>query len=276
MSFLTAALVGGGLSAVGGITAAGIGAGAAGNATTAQTLASMEADAIQTAEFGQIQANEAPFIAAGQAALPQMQAMANNPAQFSFTPQQFAASEDPAYNFDLQQGLQAAQNSAAAQGLLKSGGTLASLNNYAQGQASNEYSNAYNRAYQNFTNSQSTQFNRLAALTGVGQTATGSVNTAGQNTANNVANTTTSLASAQGASSIAQGNIWGSTISGIGNSFGQAAMGYGQSQNFNSLMNRMYPNGGVGGGVPPGGMSTLSNMMPTTSNSGLVSAEAFS
>ena len=58
----------------------------------------------------------------------------------------------PGYQFQLAQGLQSVNNSAAAKGSLMSGATMKSLNNYAQGQASTGFADAWNRgqeAYQN-------------------------------------------------------------------------------------------------------------------------------
>lgn len=54
---------------------------------------------------------------------------------------------DPSYQFRLNQGAQALQNSAAAKGVLNSGGTLQDILNYGQGAASQEYSNIYDRAF---------------------------------------------------------------------------------------------------------------------------------
>lgn len=99
---------------------------------------------------------------------------------------------DPGYQFRLKQGQDAIEHSAAARGGLLSGGTGKALNDYAQGSASNEYGNVYNRAlteyqqrYNVFNNNQSTLFNRLANLSGFGQTATAQLNSAGTNAANN-------------------------------------------------------------------------------------------
>lgn len=52
---------------------------------------------------------------------------------------------DPGYKFRLAQGLGAVQNSAAANGMLHGGNTVAGLNDYAQGAASAEVNNAFNR-----------------------------------------------------------------------------------------------------------------------------------
>jgi hypothetical protein len=58
----------------------------------------------------------------------------------------------PGYQFQLQQGLQEVNNSAAAKGSLMSGRTLKELNNYAQGQASTGFSDAWNRGQQAYQN----------------------------------------------------------------------------------------------------------------------------
>ena len=202
---------------------------------------------------------------AGQNAVPgssQTQYQINPALTQTFTQQDFTNNMDPAYQFDLQQGSQALQRSAAAQGSLMSGGTLKDLTSYAQGQASNEYQNAYSR----FMNNQNTQFNRLASIAGIGQTATGQINQAGMNMANNVGNIAMGNANAQGAASIAQGNTWSGALSGIGQGAGNAALGY-------SLMNRPnpylqpqqqpagYPESTGGYQMNPGNQEALSNLM---------------
>src|SRR5262249_49173751 len=57
--------------------------------------------------------------------------------------------QDPGYQFRLNEGMKALQNSAAASGGLLSGPTLKALTNYSQGAASQEYANAFNRFMQN-------------------------------------------------------------------------------------------------------------------------------
>src|SRR5262249_46306478 len=58
------------------------------------------------------------------------------------------AAATPGFQFQLQQGLNALQNSAAARGGLLSTGTAKNLNNYAQGVASTNYQNTFNNALQ--------------------------------------------------------------------------------------------------------------------------------
>jgi hypothetical protein len=69
--------------------------------------------------------------------------------------------QTPGYQFQLQQGEQAINNSAAAKGNLLSGASLAAANNYAQGQAGTYFQQAWNngqQAYQNAFNRQQTNF----------------------------------------------------------------------------------------------------------------------
>lgn len=56
--------------------------------------------------------------------------------------------QDPGYQFRMQQGLDAVEKSAAARGGFFSGETGKALQNYSQGLASQEYGNAYDRAAQ--------------------------------------------------------------------------------------------------------------------------------
>lgn len=74
---------------------------------------------------------------------------------------------DPGYQWRMDQGIQGLDRSASARGLLFSGGELKALDRYNQGFASNEYNDAFNRWNIQGTN----EFNRLAALSGIGQTA---------------------------------------------------------------------------------------------------------
>lgn len=112
---------------------------------------------------------------------------------------------DPGYQFRLDQGTKALERSAAAQGNLLTGNTARDVNSYAQDYASNEYGNVYNRAlgqyqqnYNIFENNQANQYNRLAAMAGVGQTGVNQLTSAGQNAANNVGNILLTTGAQQG------------------------------------------------------------------------------
>lgn len=153
----------------------------------------------QARQFDLMREDYAPFRQVGVSQLPMLQQMAQ---QGGFTPsmQGFEGSPEsqignvedfqasPSYQFALEQGLGAIQNSAAAGGGLESGRTLKALQGYGQNLANQEYQNWYGRRanefanYANRENAQfGNQFNRLAALAGVGQTATGQMSNLGQN-----------------------------------------------------------------------------------------------
>lgn len=92
---------------------------------------------------------------------------------------------DPGYQFRFDEGQKAIENGAASRGMLLSGGAQKALAKYGQDFASNEYTNAYNR----YNNDQTTQYNRLAGLAGVGQQANNQLTNASQNYANAGSNT---------------------------------------------------------------------------------------
>lgn len=105
----------------------------------------------------------------------------------------------PDYKFRLQEGMKAIERSAAARGGLRSGATMRSLNNYAQDTASTEYGN---------------YVNRLAALAGVGQSATDSTTQAGMQYANGASNAYTNAGNARAS---AYANTGNAINQGVGN-----------------------------------------------------------
>ncbi len=113
----------------------------------------------------------------------------------------------PGYQFRLQEGRDVLEHSAAARGGLLTGATAEALTRYGQDYASGEYSNVYNRAlteyqqaYNIFQQNQANQFNRLASMSGMGQTAAGQLSSAGQFAAGNVGNILLGSAAQQGQS----------------------------------------------------------------------------
>ena len=116
--------------------------------------------------------------------------------------------EDPGYKFRLDQGSQALERSAAARGGLLSGGHLKDLTDYQQGVASQEYGNAYNR----FNNDQSSRFNRLAALAGIGQTSNNTMASIGANTASNIGSNLVGAGNAAAAGYVGGANAINSAV----------------------------------------------------------------
>jgi hypothetical protein len=185
-----------------------------------------------------------PFVQSGQQASGTLSQMLSTPGQGLLTPwtQQFTAptaeqaEATPGYQFQLQQGLQGVQNSAAAGGGLLSGGTLAAMNNYAQGAASTDYQNTFNNsltqyqsAYQTFLNNQSNAYNMLSGQQNMGLNAASTLGGLTQSNAQTAGNITTgsgadiaSLYGAQGAASaagtIGQANAYSSILPGVAGS----------------------------------------------------------
>ena len=108
----------------------------------------------------------------------------------------------PGYQFNLQQGLESVQNSAAARGLGSSGAALKGAANYATGLADSTYQNQYNNALTN----QNNQFNRLLGLTQLGQTSAAGVGSAGITTGQGIASNTIGAGNAAAAGAIGVGN----------------------------------------------------------------------
>lgn len=84
---------------------------------------------------------------------------------------------DPGYAFRMEEGQKALDRSASARGGLYSGRAAKDLLRFGQGLGAQEYGNAYNR----FQINRSNKLNPLQSMAGVGQTATGQVQTAAQN-----------------------------------------------------------------------------------------------
>jgi len=133
--------------------------------------------------------------------------------------------QDPGYAFRLSEGMKGLERSAAARGGLLSGAMLKGISRYGQDFASNEYQNAYNR----YGTNQSNQFNRLASMAGLGQTANNALGNAGQNMANQSGNLMMNNADNQGNALLAAANARGSFYQGLGNNLGR--INYGQLYN---------------------------------------------
>jgi hypothetical protein len=132
---------------------------------------------------------------------------------------------DPGYEFGRQQGQQGIDRKTAAAGGRISGASLKAAAQYGNDYATTKYGDAYNRVNQ----ARSDRLNRLAALAGIGQTATQQVGQAGQNSANNISAMTTAQGNANGAATIAQGNIWGGAGNQLAALYGRGGGGSGFS-----------------------------------------------
>ena len=154
--------------------------GAAQTAATGATTAAQAAGAGATTAAGQMANLMSPYMQGGNQAMGQLSAGIAPGGQFS---QPFTASMmaqySPAYQFQLQQGQQAAQRAAAAGGMTGSGGTMKSLNRYAQDYAGT----AFKGAADIYNTQQTNAFDRLSKLADYGQTAATTAGKAGQEAA---------------------------------------------------------------------------------------------
>src|SRR5271154_2361172 len=148
------------VGSLGSAAASGVGgalqSGAAGKAQQLEAQQQQQAENFINNQWNTEQTNEAPYIGAGENAISSLNGLMSVPGQGLLQPwtQQFQApslaqaEEMPGYQFALQQGDQALQNSAAARGGLLSSGTQKQLVNYNQNAAEGNYQNVYNNALQ--------------------------------------------------------------------------------------------------------------------------------
>lgn len=172
-----------------------------------------------------------------------------------FDPSKIDITQDPSYQFRLNQGINALDKSAASRGMLLSGAQQKAINNYAQDTASQEYSNAYQRglqtqnqqyaqdlsAYQQNMNNALTsynsdmnlgtqRYNQLASILGLGQTSSQTLASSNANYANQYTNTqmqnANNLASAYSYSGNAQANAQQQNINNLLNLAGTGTKAY--------------------------------------------------
>ena len=207
--------------AIGSITGANQQAKAAQNAAKTQANAAEKASQIQKDMFDQVRGDLNPYRTAGNDALTQLMGKMQPNGFFNQTYSGQDIYDDPSYQFRVNQGNNAIQGSAAAQGGLLSGATLKALQNYGQESASQEYQNAYNR----FNADQTNQYNRFYNLVGMGQNAAAQTGNAGTQTAQAIANNTMQGANSQAAGTIAAGNRTANTFNAVLN-VAKAATGF--------------------------------------------------
>jgi hypothetical protein len=118
----------------------------------------------------------------------------------------------PGYQFTLQQGENAIKSGAAANGNLYSTNTLTSLNNYAQGQAGNQYNN---------------YVQQLLSLAGLGGSATAGTANAATTAGNNISSTQLSAGNANASGVLGQSSAWSGALN--------SASGYLKNVNWGSV-----------------------------------------
>jgi hypothetical protein len=178
-------------------------------AASESAAAARYATDLQKAMFDKQIELQQPWQQAGVNALTKMQAGEFAlPESFKYDPNSMY--QDPGYEFRLSEGMNALNRSMAAKGLGVSGAGVKGALRYGQNLGSQEFGAAYGRAmdeYNSRLNRANTGYNRLAALSGVGQTATDKVGSAASSYGANVGNIAMGNAATQGNALMQRGNI---------------------------------------------------------------------
>ena len=126
-------------------------------------------------------------------------------------------------SFQLEQGLQGVNNTAAARGGLLSGANMKAINDYAQGQASTGYASAWERAQNAYTNAfgrNQQKFTNLQSMANNGQNAAGSQGNWAMDVGKSLAGASTAYGNNMGSLAMAQGQNQANNINQIGNAIG--------------------------------------------------------
>lgn len=139
----------------------------------------------------------------------------------------------PGYQFGLSEGVRALDSSAAAAGGLFSGKAAKELTKFGQNYADQQGVTPYK--------------NSLAALAGIGQTATTQNNQLGMQTAGNVGNALQNAGNARASGIAGSANAWGGFANGIGSLGGMYASGMFGGGNTGASAQGWWGRGGWGG-----------------------------
>lgn len=238
-------------SAIGGVV--GIGSAAAGaitanNAANSQEKAAEDAIKAQKDMFATVQGNLAPYISAGGPAMGSLQLLTGtnpggnpliSPLTQPFTPTIDSLKQTPGYQFTLDQGLKATQNSYAAQGLGTSGAAMKGAAQFATGLADN----TYQQQFQDYLSGQGQIYNMLQGIVGTGASAAAGLAPQATATGANIGNALIGGGNAAAAGSIGIGNA-------ITGGFSSGLNAYLQGQ----FLNNLTSSGGGGGGGGSGGV----------------------
>ena len=209
-----AALVGGGLSFLGGKSQSKQTANAAKESNAIQR----EALGLQREAMTNARADLAPYNQAGLGGLAGISAAsgAQGPEAYQQAVAQFQQS--PGYQWQFNEGMRATNAGAAAQGMSNSGATLKALQERGQQLANQDFSQYYNR---------------LAGLAQLGQNAAAGVGSMGIQSANAQGNILGNMAQTAASLGTAQANITGNMYQGIGNAVNTGLNNY-------MMMNALY------------------------------------
>jgi hypothetical protein len=206
-----------------------VGAYGANKASKAQLQGAREGAAAEREMFERQVELQRPFREAGEQALNKLLPMAMNYKPFSLKDFEL----DPGYQFRMQEGRRAVENSMLARGMGLSGSMLRGVTRYGQGIGSEEFMNAYNRFQANRAN----EMNPLQALAGVGQTSANTLSGAAGQLGSSLSNLAVGAGNARASAYAGTANALASGI-GQGLNYYQGNLAAKQQQqNFNTYMN---------------------------------------
>ena len=130
-----------------------------------------------------------------------------------YTAEDFNQGIDPGYQFRLTQGQKALENQYNRGGGLISGNVMQGMQDYTQGQASQEFANAFGRN----TTTQTNIFNRLKGIADMGLGATGTTAEAATRTGESMGSAAIAGGQAQAAGQIGAAKAYGNTLQGMAN-----------------------------------------------------------
>lgn len=171
------------IAAVGSYAASRSSSRGAASGARSQERANQAAIDEQRRQYDQTRQDQQPWLLAGQNALARQQQLLNGDYSGFY--------QSPEYQWTQQQGIQSLDRSAAARGSLYSGGADADRMRFSQGLASQEYGNFYNR---------------LAGMSGTGQTTASNLGQLGANMASNIGQSYQNMGNARASAYQTQGN----------------------------------------------------------------------
>jgi hypothetical protein len=169
---------------------------AAGYAARSQADAAAASTKLQRDQFDQTRADNAPLLGARNDALSQIQNLLKNPNGIT---------NDPGYQFGVDQGTRALNSGAASRGMTYSGAAGKALTRFGNDYAGTKLDASYNR---------------LSNLAGMGQVGANNNQQAGMNYANNAGNNMIGAANAGGAAAMSGARGWGNALNSV-SAYGQ-------------------------------------------------------
>jgi len=240
MTWVTVAVVGGGAT----LAAGYMGAKAAKEAAATSAAGMRYAADTNREMFNITNENLRPYREQGQVSLKDLVARMPELTR-SYTAEDFNQGIDPGYQFRLAQGQKALENQYNRGGGLVSGNVMQGMQDYTQGQASQEFGAAFGRNTTNQTNI----FNRLKGIADMGLSATGTTANAATSAGQTIGSAQIGAANAEAAGITGQAKAYGNTLQGMAN-YGTLPMymngGGGQQSPYSAFY---VGGGGVGGGA---------------------------